>query len=140
MAEKLKKGDYDQECNRTACNNQHARFYNHSTLKYYCSSCALEINKWAQDFKQQHRHELCVKQAPNVAEQSPEEIAKDLFVMHLEVMPDSFIQDNNDAAALAKLMTEMTVKFHFDKLPMYTGNLNSEWKLWNDVLTEIRKL
>ena len=55
------KGEYNCECNRTACKNKHAIFYNHSTKKYYCGSCAYEINKWAQDFKKEYGHELCVK-------------------------------------------------------------------------------
>ena len=38
------KGNYNQECNRTACKNLRAVFYNKSTQKYYCASCAKLIN------------------------------------------------------------------------------------------------
>ena len=38
------KGTYQGECNRTVCKNTNATFYNHSTQKYYCSSCAGLIN------------------------------------------------------------------------------------------------
>lgn len=50
------KGEYKGECNRTACNNSNAIFYNHSTLKHYCGKCAYEINVWAQDFKAENGH------------------------------------------------------------------------------------
>ena len=38
------KGTYDCECNRTACSNSHAVYFNKSTEKYYCESCAHTIN------------------------------------------------------------------------------------------------
>lgn len=56
----MNKGYYKIECNRTVCKNKNAVFFNHSTLKYYCPNCAYEINKWAQDFKLEKGHELCV--------------------------------------------------------------------------------
>ena len=42
------KGDYNNECNRTACSNENATFYNSSTRKHYCSSCANKINYWSE--------------------------------------------------------------------------------------------
>jgi hypothetical protein len=39
------KGDFNDICNRTACNNPRAIFYNHSTKKYYCVGCAHMINE-----------------------------------------------------------------------------------------------
>lgn len=39
------KGDYQDTCYRTACNaKQNVIFYNTSTKKYYCPSCAKKIN------------------------------------------------------------------------------------------------
>ena len=38
------KGTYDKECNRTACNNSRAVFYNKSTQMYDCAPCAKLIN------------------------------------------------------------------------------------------------
>ena len=57
----MDKGDFGQECNRTACNCKPALFYNHSTRKYYCGTCAFEINKWATEFRIKTGHQLCVK-------------------------------------------------------------------------------
>lgn len=38
------KGACGGECNRTACNNQPATWFNLSTLKHYCRTCARKIN------------------------------------------------------------------------------------------------
>ena len=38
------KGKYQGNCNRTACQRPGAIWYNHSTRKYYCISCAHELN------------------------------------------------------------------------------------------------
>jgi hypothetical protein len=54
------KGEYNKECNRTACSNQVAIYYNFSTQKYYCQACALIINN--ANRKDSHRifgHDLC---------------------------------------------------------------------------------
>lgn len=56
------KGEFNQECNRTACNNQNAVYYNLSTEKYYCRSCATEINYWNRaDAMRLYGHDLCMK-------------------------------------------------------------------------------
>ena len=50
------KGEYNQECNRTACNNPQATYFNHSTEKYYCK----EINYWNRaDAMRLFGHDLC---------------------------------------------------------------------------------
>jgi hypothetical protein len=55
------KGDYNQECNRTACNNLEAVYYNHSTRKYYCPVCAFHINEANRaDAQRLYGHELCL--------------------------------------------------------------------------------
>lgn len=54
------KGDYNQECNRTACTNNEANYYNESTRKYYCKSCAEEINYWS---KRDANITLCSKES-----------------------------------------------------------------------------
>lgn len=54
------KGDYNGECNRTACSKGSAVYYNHSTRKYYCEKCALLINEY--NYADAHRiygHDLC---------------------------------------------------------------------------------
>lgn len=40
-----KKGEYEGICARSACDNKNAKFFNRSTLKYYCSYDAAVINK-----------------------------------------------------------------------------------------------
>lgn len=64
MADKSK-GDYNQECNRKACSNKNAVFYNHSTLKYYCGSCSVSINEYAREFELTNGHKLCIKLEEN---------------------------------------------------------------------------
>lgn len=55
-----KKGELHGECNRTACSNTNARFYNHSTLKYYCTPCAQLINQHNHnDSMRLYGHALC---------------------------------------------------------------------------------
>jgi hypothetical protein len=53
------KGDIKDECNRTSCSNKDARWYNHSTRKYYCSECAFLINKHNPEALSIYGHELC---------------------------------------------------------------------------------
>jgi hypothetical protein len=55
------KGEFDGECNRTVCNAKGARFYNHSTLKYYCAGCAALINRHNYyDAMRMFGHDLCM--------------------------------------------------------------------------------
>jgi hypothetical protein len=59
------KGRYNKECNRTACNNQEAVFYNHSTRLYYCKSCAILINEQNRtDAQRLFGHDLCTPCTP----------------------------------------------------------------------------
>lgn len=38
------KGEFEGHCNRSACLKPGATWYNHSTRKYYCGSCAHDLN------------------------------------------------------------------------------------------------
>lgn len=54
------KGQYGEECYRTACKNTRALFYNHSTRQHYCPACAKEINQANHtDAIRLYGHELC---------------------------------------------------------------------------------
>lgn len=55
----MAKGDLLDECNRTACSNKAARWFNHSTEKYYCSKCACMINDVNPESKRIFGHDLC---------------------------------------------------------------------------------
>lgn len=57
---KTSKGEYDGDCNRTACDKKQAKWYNHSTRAYYCGKCAMQINAYAPEYKAEVGHELCV--------------------------------------------------------------------------------
>lgn len=71
------KGEYNQECNRTACNNLNATYYNHSTEKYYCRPCAKEINYWNKAAAiRLFGHDLCTE------------------VIDLKKVPDTFDPNN----------------------------------------------
>jgi hypothetical protein len=49
-----------QKCNRTACNNQDAQWFNHSTQKYYCAECAAKLNEFNNaDAMLLYGHPLC---------------------------------------------------------------------------------
>lgn len=42
-----KKGEKNGACNRIACQKEHnVIFYNNSTRKYYCNTCAMMINSY----------------------------------------------------------------------------------------------
>ncbi len=54
------KGDLNGECERKACTNKNARFFNHSTRKYYCRSCSDKLNtENAIESMRIFGHELC---------------------------------------------------------------------------------
>jgi hypothetical protein len=38
------KGDYKDTGNISRCDNTDAEWYNHSTKRYYCKSCAMRLN------------------------------------------------------------------------------------------------
>lgn len=44
--EKPDKGKMNGSCNRFACQAPGATWYNHSTQKHYCESCALDLNSY----------------------------------------------------------------------------------------------
>lgn len=54
-----KKGEFGQECNRTVCDSQYAKWYNNSTRKYYCAACASLINRVNPEFREEHGYPLC---------------------------------------------------------------------------------
>jgi hypothetical protein len=50
VSQTIPKGHRDGECNRTACHNPNARWYNPHTNSYYCQPCAFRLNeemRWA---------------------------------------------------------------------------------------------
>ncbi len=56
------KCEYNGNCNRTVCQQPNATWYNHSTLKYYCESCANLINNHNHDESiELFGHELCTE-------------------------------------------------------------------------------
>ncbi len=62
MSKELIKGDYMGKCNRTACQQSPATYYNHSTRLYYCKECAEIINEMNHiDAIRMYSHELCTE-------------------------------------------------------------------------------
>lgn len=60
------KGELGGACNRTACQQRPATWFNHSTCKYYCDHCAELINEANRaDAMELFGHELCTKVVPN---------------------------------------------------------------------------
>lgn len=57
---KTAKGEYDGDCNRTACDKKQAKWYNHSTRAYYCGKCAMQINTLNPEFLRDNGYMLCV--------------------------------------------------------------------------------
>lgn len=59
------KGNFNNECNRTACKVSPATYYNHSTRKYYCKACADLINdENRSDSIRLFGHDLCTPCVP----------------------------------------------------------------------------
>jgi hypothetical protein len=91
-----KKGDFNQDCNRTSCANSPATFYNHSTRKYYCTNCAADINEANyRDAIRLYGHELCTPCAPSVDQENlkkQELISKDGWKIKLHFSND--VPDN----------------------------------------------
>ena len=52
------KGVKGKNCNRTACQKPNAIWYHHDTHKYYCTSCARELNRVNYDAIEIYGHEL----------------------------------------------------------------------------------
>jgi len=60
--EKPDKGKMNGSCNRFACQAPGATWYNHSTERYYCERCALDINNFkppGDTFLAALGHDLC---------------------------------------------------------------------------------
>jgi len=51
-----KKGQHGGECNRTACKNENAQWYNKVTEAFYCTKCARMINESS---NQSNQGDLC---------------------------------------------------------------------------------
>ena len=63
------KGQYNGICNRTACSNTSAVFYNYSTKMYYCPSCAKLINDANHvDAMRLYGHDVCLPISPEGVE------------------------------------------------------------------------
>ena len=66
MSEKIKKGEYQGECDRPACSNIKAEYFDYSTRKYYCESCAKIINMENELYAHSmYGHDLCIKEEMN---------------------------------------------------------------------------
>jgi hypothetical protein len=56
------KGSYNEECNRTACQQPPATWYHFDTKKYYCKWCARMLNEAnREDALRIYGHDLCVE-------------------------------------------------------------------------------
>lgn len=59
---KVNKGLFNGSCNRSACTNINASWFNHSTRMYYCTSCARMLNEANySDAQRTFGHDLCTK-------------------------------------------------------------------------------
>jgi len=63
----MAKGELNKECNITSCQKPNsATWYNHSTRKYYCKSCAMRLNNDPfnkADAERMYGHDLCTNHA-----------------------------------------------------------------------------
>lgn len=58
------KGLFGGSCNRRACQRPGADWFNHSTRRYYCRSCAHTLNTDpfnARDAQEMYGHQLCTE-------------------------------------------------------------------------------
>lgn len=57
------KGEKFGSCNRTACQKPGANWFNHSTRKYYCEDCAIDLNFHNADLSiDMFGHYLCTEE------------------------------------------------------------------------------
>lgn len=59
----MDKGTKNGNCNRTACQQPPADYYNHSTRMWYCAECAAAINRLNPESHQIYGHELCTHES-----------------------------------------------------------------------------
>lgn len=65
MSEVKQKGTFNGICNRSACDNDEATYYNYSTQMYYCPACAKLINDVNRsDSMRLFGHDLCLPGPP----------------------------------------------------------------------------
>lgn len=62
--DKLFVGEFQGPCNRTACREPGATFYNHATKKYYCGKCAGMINEVNPESITRKGVPLCIQIVP----------------------------------------------------------------------------
>lgn len=66
----MDKGTFNGECNRTACPNHGAVWFNHSTRAFYCIDCAALLNYANKvDAHRLFGHDLCTQQFPEFKNQ-----------------------------------------------------------------------
>ncbi len=83
------KGQFKALCNRTACDNFDAVYYNHSTKMYYCEECAHKINRVNPESHQIFGHELCTVSTKTTS------ITGDPYSDHIEYLPyEDYVIDN----------------------------------------------
>ena len=96
------KGEYNGLCNRTACQSPNeVVYFNHSTEKYYCPSCAKKINEYNRaDAMRLFGHDLCmIEERPEIVDEVPPiikshlEIAMDRVRREISIAPKPYIRD-----------------------------------------------
>ena len=70
-------------------------------------------------------------------EKSIEQIANEIYYDHYQLITKDFVEDDYQAHGLAISHSLVTVEYIMKSTPMYTGNLNPIWKLWDDVKKEL---
>lgn len=70
-------------------------------------------------------------------EKSVKEIANEIYSDHYRLISKDLVINKYDAHVLAISHSSVTVEYIMKSTPMYTGNLNPIWKLWNDVKKEL---
>ena len=79
------KGEHNQECNVTSCQKPNsAVWFNHSTRKYYCPSCARKLNDDvfnARDAQKMFGHKLCTLEEKERGLTITESIEQDKTIM-----------------------------------------------------------
>lgn len=86
---KKDKGEYDGSCNRQACQDPGATWYNHGTQKYYCWRCARDLNTDPfnrRDAERLFGHPLCTQgRYEDFAKQEEERQSLKDLIMNPEV-------------------------------------------------------
>lgn len=115
------KGTLGAECQRTACKNTPALYWNKSTRRHYCKKCSMEIN----DFARGRSYELFGAELCQLDESLTPERIKELEELHNERFPFDPPSEEMDNANLIDMPIGRPQPKYFDFNNAYQDSVNT---------------